>query len=141
MRLNVVNVVTGVKNKSGIVHTNVSVAIYANCYPFGVSHHGHHLCFPVCTEPTWPTNGVALTSGLHYNASVHFRCFSRYLVSGPSIGWCLANGSWSIPTPLCRTGKTITVHNWTGNLFINFYFSIFNGLSYITTYLGKHCHV
>ena len=61
--------------------------------------------FLVCTEPSFPTNGMASTSGLLVNASLQYMCFSGYKVSGPSLGWCLANGSWSIAAPSCILGK------------------------------------
>jgi len=64
-----------------------------------------YLGFSECIEPTWPTNGVALTSGLHYNATVQYRCFSGYRMIGPSFGWCYANGSWSIAAPSCILGE------------------------------------
>jgi len=76
------------------------------------------LFFPACTQPAWPTNGVAIASGLNFNASVQYRCFSGYLVSGPSLGRCLADGSWSIPTPTCLIGNNNSLLNFPMHVYV-----------------------
>ena len=74
--------------------------------------------FSACTQPAWPTNGVAIASGLNFNASVQYRCFSGYLVSGLSLGRCLADGSWSIPTPTCLIGNNNSLLNFAIHVYV-----------------------
>lgn len=52
-----------------------------------------------------PTNG--LKEGISYlvGSKIYFHCNNGYSLAGAETSTCLADGTWSSPTPTCQSGE------------------------------------
>lgn len=55
----------------------------------------------MCPDPLAPTNGGRTGDDFSYAMTVRFHCNEGYRLDGVPAAVCLANGSWSDPTPRC----------------------------------------
>ena len=71
------------------------------------------LCFyePVeCPEPKNPQNGNVKFSSYTWNSTANYSCDSKlFLMSGPAVRKCNANGTWDNPSPTCTINYNILI--------------------------------
>ncbi|XP_058886297.1 sushi, von Willebrand factor type A, EGF and pentraxin domain-containing protein 1 isoform X1 [Acipenser ruthenus] len=61
------------------------------------------LCIPIsCGPPFIPEDGTMTGTKYTYQQQVEYSCNTGFILEGDSVSLCLANGSWSYATPVCR---------------------------------------
>lgn len=61
------------------------------------------LCIPKrCPYPETPSNGELYYEDIVYQSTMTYTCNEGYILTGAATAECLANGTWSAPTPQCN---------------------------------------